>query len=126
MAQHRTLTWIARSHSHSDINTVTTTLCVAPAQLLHNLESIFYFEGTATMKQGQVYCFKTASGQYTTLLHNPSAYCFQTIANLQHYCHNSKNLLFLYLAYTHLYCTITELSIYPLLHNHRTIYILIR
>ena len=35
----RTLTWIARIHSHSYINAVATTLCKAPAQLLHNLES---------------------------------------------------------------------------------------
>ena len=41
----RTLTWIARSHSHIYINTVTTTLCEAPAQLLQTLESNFYFEG---------------------------------------------------------------------------------
>ena len=33
-----TLTWIARIHSHTYINTVITTLCEAPAQLLHNLE----------------------------------------------------------------------------------------
>ena len=31
-----TLTWIADIHSHTFINTVTTTLCEAPAQLLHN------------------------------------------------------------------------------------------
>ena len=39
----RTLTWIARIHSHDYINTVTTTWCEAPAQLLHNLESHFYY-----------------------------------------------------------------------------------
>ena len=37
----RTLTWIARIHSHTYINTVTTTWCEAPAQLLQKLESIF-------------------------------------------------------------------------------------
>ena len=31
-----THTWIARIHSHTYTNTVTTVLCVAPAQLLHN------------------------------------------------------------------------------------------
>ena len=36
----RTLTWIARIHSHTYtlINTVTTTLCEAPAQILQTLE----------------------------------------------------------------------------------------
>ena len=39
--------WIARIHSHTNINTVTTTLlCEAPAQLLQNLRSNYYFEGT--------------------------------------------------------------------------------
>ena len=38
----RTLTWITRINSHTYINTVTSTLCKAPAQLLHNLESHFY------------------------------------------------------------------------------------
>ena len=42
----RTLTWITRIYSHTYINTVTTTLSEAPAQLLQNLESNFYFEGT--------------------------------------------------------------------------------
>ena len=47
LAQHA-LTWIARIHSHTYINTVSTTLCEAPAQLLHNLELLkFYFEGTS-------------------------------------------------------------------------------
>ena len=40
LAVTRTLTWIARILSHTYINTVITTLCEAPAQLLHNLESI--------------------------------------------------------------------------------------
>ena len=35
----RTLMWIARIHSHTYINTVTTTLCEVPAHLLQNLES---------------------------------------------------------------------------------------
>ena len=34
------LTWIAHIHSHTYMNTVTTTLCEVPAQLLQNLESI--------------------------------------------------------------------------------------
>ena len=34
------------THSHTYINTVTATLCEALAQLLQNLESKFYFEGT--------------------------------------------------------------------------------
>ena len=43
----RTLKWIAHIYSHTYIiNTVTTTLCEAPAQLLHNLQSNLYFEGT--------------------------------------------------------------------------------
>ena len=42
----RTLTWITHVHSHTYINIVTTTLCEAPAQLLQNLESNFFFEGT--------------------------------------------------------------------------------
>ena len=42
----RTLTWITHIHSHTYINTVRTTLCEAPAQLLHNLGSNFYFKGT--------------------------------------------------------------------------------
>ena len=39
-----TLTWIPRIHLqlHTYINTVTTTLCEAPAQLLTNLESIVF------------------------------------------------------------------------------------
>ena len=39
-AQHAHSQWIARIHSHTYINAVTstTTLCEAPAQLLHNLE----------------------------------------------------------------------------------------
>ena len=41
-----TVTWIARIHSHTYINIATTTLCEAPAQLLQNLESNFFFEGT--------------------------------------------------------------------------------
>ena len=46
LAQHaRTLTWIARIHSHTYINTVTIMLCKAPAQLLQNLKWNFYFEG---------------------------------------------------------------------------------
>ena len=45
-SKRRKLTWIARIHSHTFINTVKTTLCEAPPQLLQNLESNFYFEGT--------------------------------------------------------------------------------
>ena len=41
-----TLTWITRLHFHTCINTVITTWCEAPAQLLHNLESNFFFEDT--------------------------------------------------------------------------------
>ena len=37
----RTLTWIARIHSHTCINTVTTMLCEASGQLLRNLASNF-------------------------------------------------------------------------------------
>ena len=47
LAQHaHSQAWIARIHSHTYINTVTTSLCEAPTQLLHNLESNFLFEGT--------------------------------------------------------------------------------
>ena len=47
-----TLAWIARIHSHTHINTVKTMiLCKAPAQVLQNLESNFYFEGTILMLQ---------------------------------------------------------------------------
>ena len=42
---HTRVTWIARVHSHADINTATH-LCEAPARLLQNLESNLYFEGT--------------------------------------------------------------------------------
>ena len=38
----RTLTWIARIHSRTYINTVTTMWYEAQAQLLQNLESIFF------------------------------------------------------------------------------------
>ena len=41
LAQH-TLTWIAHIDSHTFINTATTTLCEVPAQLLRNLESLFF------------------------------------------------------------------------------------
>ena len=45
LAQHAlTLTWIARIQSHTYTNIVM--LCKAPAQLLKNLTSNFYFEGT--------------------------------------------------------------------------------
>ena len=47
LAQHAQLTWIAHIiHSHTDINTVTTMWHEAPAQLLQNLESNFYFDDT--------------------------------------------------------------------------------
>ena len=45
LVQHA-LTWIARIHSHTYINTVTTTWCEAPAQLLQKFGIDFYFEGT--------------------------------------------------------------------------------
>ena len=52
----RTLTWIARIHSqsHTHINTVTM-MCEVPAQLIHNLESTFYFwrEGEKTRVPGE-------------------------------------------------------------------------
>ena len=43
-----THTHLHRTHSrsHTYINTVTTLLCEAPAQLLQTLESNVYFEGT--------------------------------------------------------------------------------
>ena len=37
----RTLTWIARIHSHTFINTVTTTLCEAPAHILQHFKLNF-------------------------------------------------------------------------------------
>ena len=37
----RTLTWIARIHTHTYINTITTTLCEAPAQQLQNRNQMF-------------------------------------------------------------------------------------
>ena len=37
-----TLKWIARIHSHTYINIVTTTFCEAPAHLIQNLEPIFH------------------------------------------------------------------------------------
>ena len=46
LAQHAHSSGSQAFHSHTDINTVTTTLCEAPVQLLQNLESIFSFEGT--------------------------------------------------------------------------------
>ena len=36
----------SRIHSHTYIDTVTTMWCEPPAQLLQNVESNFYFEGT--------------------------------------------------------------------------------
>ena len=39
-------TWIARIHSHTYIPTIITTLSDAQAQLLQNLGTNFYFEGT--------------------------------------------------------------------------------
>ena len=38
----RTHSLTTQLHQHSYINTVTTTLCEAPAELLHNLESTFW------------------------------------------------------------------------------------
>ena len=43
LAQHA-LTWIARMHSHTYINTVTITWCEVPAQLLQNLELNLYLK----------------------------------------------------------------------------------
>ena len=54
-----TRAWIAHIRSHTYINTATTTLCRAPAQLLQNLESHFYFEGTWGNLYNFLLCFSS-------------------------------------------------------------------
>ena len=63
----RTLTWIARICSHTYINTVTTTLCQAPAQLLQIDRYIMFFNAKVMSGRLKRYQYITSTKQQVTL-----------------------------------------------------------